>query len=864
MASSLQTLVKILQLEKQREYENKAVIGGFARFAYHWSREAHAQAQTDGHHALVEKITSLLREYDGATRDRRIGITEEIITLASGTADESPAPVPVKPPAAEPPAPVLPIIRDTPAEAVPAVAPPPAPVPEPPRAVVSVPTARAPRITSDEKIPVRQRRASHRPSFRGSSDEAIAFLQSLGRPVTDAPGVGPSRAELLARLDVTTIADLLSFFPRRYDDYSRMRLIQDLMPGEEATVVGVVTSVATKKTKSGREIVEALLTDKSASLRLSFFNQPWMARQLGDEKAFVVSGKVDQYLGRLVMNSPELEPVERESLHAGRVVPIYPLTEGLSARQMRRLMKDAIDSQLRQYPDYLPLPVREANDLMDLDDAISQAHFPDTWQDMEDAHYRLTFDQLFQLHIAMLAHRRDWQSIPGYPVIVTPEWLDSFHASLPFTMTAAQRRAGDEILHDIALDRPMNRLLQGDVGSGKTILAALFVSVAIANGLQAAIMAPTSILAEQHFSRLESQLTKGPLGPDIRVALLTGKTSASEKEAIYAGLADGSIACVIGTHALIQEGVTFDRLGAVVIDEQHRFGTAQRGLLRDKAGDHNPHLLVMTATPIPRTLALTLHADLDLTVMDELPPGRQVIETRVLQPKERERAYAFIRSQVEAGRQAYIIYPLVEESDRVDARAATAEYERLGRDVFPDLSLGLLHGRMTAAEKDAVMEAFYHGDIQVLISTTVIEVGIDVPNATVMMVEDANRFGLAQLHQLRGRVGRGEHASYCLLVSDREFLDVAENERLAIMEKTDDGFKLAEMDWKLRGAGDLLGTRQSGLGPLHFIESINPKMLEQVQLIARDMITSDPDLAAPEHRVLQFLIKSFQQVGDIS
>jgi ATP-dependent DNA helicase RecG len=445
---------------------------------------------------------------------------------------------------------------------------------------------------------------------------------------------------------------------------------------------------------------------------------------------------------------------------------------------------------------------------------------------------------------------------------VDDEWVSSFEQALSYELTAAQRRAIADIRRDIAGDVPMNRLLQGDVGSGKTVVAALAMGIAVANNTQAALMAPTSILAEQHFANLSATFDASLLSGQVSVALLTGSTPPGEREAIYAGLADGSIHVVVGTHALIQAGVEFARLGLAVIDEQHRFGVAQRGALRDKAGDGNPHLLVMTATPIPRTLALTLHADLDLTVIDEMPPGRLPVQTRILQPKERQRAYSFIRSQVEKGHQAFIIYPLIEESDKLNARAATAEYKRLQESIFPDLSLGLLHGRMSADEKEAVMAAFYRGETHILVSTSVIEVGIDVPNATVMMVENANRFGLAQLHQLRGRVGRGGNESYCLLMSEDAFFE--SDERLKAMEETSDGFRLAEIDWEMRGAGDLLGYRQSGLGDLNFADLMDSRLVEQVQHEARAIYDVDPELQRPEHQALAERVAQLGSPGDMS
>jgi ATP-dependent DNA helicase RecG len=462
----------------------------------------------------------------------------------------------------------------------------------------------------------------------------------------------------------------------------------------------------------------------------------------------------------------------------------------------------------------------------------------------------------------MLRQQRLWQRRKGIPVAVDDEWLSAFIASLSYQLTGAQERALADIRLDMSSDIPMNRLLQGDVGSGKTVVAAVAMAMAAASGAQAVFMAPTGILAEQHFRNISTLFAASPLGNKVNIALLTGQTGDRERAEIYGGLADGRIHIAVGTHALISEGVAFARLALAVIDEQHRFGVLQRGALRQKAAGGNPHLLVMTATPIPRTLALTLHADLNLTVIDEMPPGRLAIQTRVLQAKERERAYAFIRSQIQQGHQAFIVYPIIEESDKLAVRAATKEHARLQDTIFPEFKIGLLHGRMRPDAKESVMDAFYRGDLQILVSTSVIEVGIDVPNATVMMVENANRFGLAQLHQLRGRVGRGEYESFCLLISEKTFLD--SDERLRAVEEHSDGFELAQIDWELRGAGDLLGVEQSGFTRLRHADLMDLRLVDLVQREARAVFERDPDLSQPEHRPLLERLRPHKREGDVS
>jgi ATP-dependent DNA helicase RecG len=847
MASSLQTLIKILQLEQKKGYQNKAVIGGFARFAYHWSREAHSQARTDEHHALVERITEQLRDYEQTAADDRPAIIEEIIAMATGQIsmgdDEEAIVLPPTPPVQQP---------------------------EPAGEVEDVGIGQIDEqeddleeaeidedifIEEDEWKPaapegqsVRDRRGyawKHAPP-------ATDNLDGLSAPTATVDGVGDTRAGQLDQLGIYTVRDLLFNLPRRYDDYSKLKTINRLEPGEVVTVVGMMERIKAHSIKRGGTRVEAFIGDGSGYLRLNWFNQPWLEKQLTDGEMVVVSGKIEQYLGRMVMNSPEMESIDRESLHAGRIVPVYPLTKGLSGKVMRRIAKEVVDRWAPQLPDPLPLDLRERADLMDFGDALAQAHFPDSLEDKESALLRLAFDQLMILQLAMLQRRYEWQSQPALPLAVSDEWVDQYVATLPYELTGAQQKAIGEIRRDLASGTPMNRLLQGDVGSGKTVVAALAAAISAANGAQVAIMAPTSLLAEQHYASLSALLS--PVLEEPSIALLTGNIGAGDREAVYNGLADGSIQVVIGTHALIQPGLAFQRLGLAIIDEQHRFGTMQRGALRDKAGDGNPHLLVMTATPIPRTLALTVHADLDLTIIDEMPPGRTPVQTRILQAKERERAYTFIRTQVEKGRQAYVICPLVEDSDELDARSAVSEYERLQNDVFPDLSIGLAHGRMNPDEKEAAMAAFYQGETQILVSTTVIEVGIDVQNASVILIENANRFGLAQLHQLRGRVGRGGDQGYCLLVSDKNFIDV--DERLQAVEETTDGFKLAEIDWQMRGAGDLLGTQQSGLAGIDLTPFMDIRLVEQVQREAWAIYEQDPLLEMPEHGLLA------QQVGD--
>jgi ATP-dependent DNA helicase RecG len=582
--------------------------------------------------------------------------------------------------------------------------------------------------------------------------------------------------------------------------------------------------------------------------------------------------------GRHVFESPEWELVEdRELIHTGRLVPLYSLTQGLRPRQVRKLMKGVIDQWAWQVEDFLPPELKQRCNLLELPQAISQAHYPEDEAVKDRARVRLAFDELFVLQLGVLSKKRHWQeSQPGSPFSVKASVLDAFLKSLPFELTAAQQKVLKELFADLQKPQPMSRLLQGEVGSGKTVVAVAALLMAAANGYQGAFMAPTEILAEQHFATIGQLLSRvghqeegedylcsysGVLSHPLTVALLIGDITQVRKQELQQRIANGDIDIVIGTHALIQKGVEFCRLGLAVVDEQHRFGVTQRSALRQKG--FSPHVLVMTATPIPRTLALTLYGDLDLSVIDQLPPGRQVVKTKWLKPGQRQSAHAFIHRQVASGRQVFIICPLIEESEAIQARAAIAEYQRLSEEVFPELRLGLLHGRMSAAEKDKVMRRFRSGELDILVSTPVVEVGIDVPNATVMLVESADRFGLSQLHQFRGRVGRGTEQSYCMLLAQNPS-EVA-RQRLDIIEKVQDGFQLAEEDLRLRGPGEFFGTRQSGLPDLRMAKLSDVALLELARSEAIKLFQTDPSLEKTEHHLLaKELARVWPQAGEWS
>ncbi|MCJ7829377.1 MAG: ATP-dependent DNA helicase RecG, partial [Dehalococcoidia bacterium] len=711
----------------------------------------------------------------------------------------------------------------------------------------------------------------------GSAVSSSHGDKGLDSPVTSVKGIAASSASKLAKLGVQTIRDLLYFFPRRHLDYSQRKTIAELVVGEEQTVLATVweARMARLGPQQGTEVI---VGDETGNMRAVWFNQPFLAKNFRTNAQLVLSGRVTEFKGNKVFESPEWELVEdKELIHTGRLVPVYPLTRGLYPRQVRNIVKRALDNWVWQMADFLPPEMKSRFKLVDLPEAIIQTHYPDSYSLKAEARRRLAFDELFLLQLGVLSKKRDWQeSQPGNAFKTIGENINKFLCSLPFTLTSAQQRVLQQIIADLQETRPMSRLLQGEVGSGKTVVAVTALLVAADNGYQGAFMAPTEILAEQHFCNICQLLSKlserkdeqdnlcryyGFFSHPITFALLTGSLSGKRKAALHEQIEEGKVDIIIGTHALIQKAVEFSRLGLVVIDEQHRFGVLQRLALRQKG--FNPHILVMSATPIPRTLALTLYGDLDLSVIDELPPGRKEIKTKWLKPEQRTRAYDFLRREIAAGAQAFIICPLIEESESIDAKAAVAEYERLSQEVFPDLRLGLLHGRMATSEKEKVMKRFRDARLDILISTPVVEVGIDVPNASVMLIEAADRFGLSQLHQFRGRVGRGEKQSYCLLLAEKPSPEGSE--RLQAIEGIQDGFVLAEKDLELRGPGEFFGTRQSGLPDLRMARLSDTPLLELARNEAIALFQRDSGLTMPEHRLLaQELSRVWQTGGELS
>ena len=677
-------------------------------------------------------------------------------------------------------------------------------------------------------------------------------MADLTADVRSIRGIGEQRAKALAKLNIHTLRDLISYYPRKYDDRTQLRRIAELVPEESACVAAMVASTPElSHVRKGLDLVKVRAVDETGALDVTFFNQAWLKNNLKQGETYVFFGKAEGNLLRRRMTNPIVER-EGQGEFTGRIVPVYPLTAGVSQLILSRSVRQGLEECAAILPDVLPDEVRLGHGLCRIGYAYENIHFPETPEALDIARRRLAFEELFLFTIGLkrLRSRRERAAVPPCRNVD----MAPFYNALPFSLTGAQRRSVDEAMADMCSGLPMNRLCQGDVGSGKTMVAAACVYFMVKNGRQAALMAPTEILARQHFGTLNPLLER--LG--IRCALLTGSTPARMKKTVCGLLKNGEIDFIVGTHALISGGVEYADLGLVVTDEQHRFGVNQRAALAGKGP--SPHTLVMSATPIPRTLALILYGDLDVSVIDELPPGRRPIETVAVSGGYHERIYGFIRRLVGEGRQAYIVCPMVEADDeQPDERKAVTEYaDMLRAEVFPDLRVAFVHGRMKPKEKDSVMSAFAAGDTDILVSTTVIEVGVDVPNAAVMVIENAERFGLSQLHQLRGRVGRGAHLSYCVLISDNRSEET--RARLRVMTQTGDGFKIAEEDLRLRGPGDFFGQRQHGLPGLKVADlGCDTLLLQEAQKAAEELLERDPELSAypaTAERVLELFAQS--------
>ncbi|MFA5069852.1 MAG: ATP-dependent DNA helicase RecG [Patescibacteria group bacterium] len=665
-------------------------------------------------------------------------------------------------------------------------------------------------------------------------------------PISEIPRVGPAIAAKLKSLDLETVHDLLFYFPYRYEDFSHIVKVNQVKPHEICTIKGKVQLITGRRSFRRRRmfITESLVADDTGSIKIVWFNQPYLSKILKPGDEIILSGKVEMDYLTPEFISPSFEKVKKEQTHTGRIVPVYSLTAGITQRQMRFFIKSILYAA-KNIPDFLPAEIQKNYRLIPLAQALEQIHFPENKDLLVKAENRLKFEELFLIQTQVWQNKIYLKKARAPVIKFLENVTREFVKSLPFTLTLSQKKAAWEILKDLEKSSPMNRLLEGDVGSGKTIVAVMAILNTARNGFQTAFMAPTEILAHQHFEKIKKFLK--PFR--IKTALLTRNfTESGGRKINHAGvikkIKSGEIELVIGTHALIQEEVTFKNLSLVVVDEQHRFGVAQRKTLREKSSSGHklmPHLLSMTATPIPRSLALTVYGDLDLSLISEMPAGRRKILTKVVSPDKRFKAYDFIRNQIKAGRQTFVICPLIESSDKLGVKSVKQEYEKLNNEVFPDLKIGLLHGKLKTEEKEKVMADFKNNKINILVSTSVIEVGIDIANATVMMIEGAERFGLAQLHQFRGRVGRSHHQSYCFLFTESDSLKTAD--RLAALEKTSDGFRLAEFDLKMRGPGDFIGARQSGLPDFRMATLADVALISQARTAAKSLMENDPSLA---------------------
>jgi len=814
-------LARVFELERSRGFDNQSVVGGLDRMLIQMVEDGVIRRGTPLDARLRALPPGGYRTLDEPGREQWIGAT-----LAALRAVPAPPPAPAGP-AGRPGASSLPR-----------------------------PASRSPRPAATTTAVPR----SAPPEARGLTPDS---------PVTDLPGVGKAAATRFERLGVTTAGEAVFLFPRRFNDFTDLRKISELRPGSQPqTIVATVFSIG--EVRFGRRMrgTQAVVTDGAGMLKAIWWNMPFVARAMAEGQRVVLSGRVRDYRGRLQMENPEYELADDESFQAGRLQPVYPATQGLGQRTIRNAVKGAVDTLADRVADPVPEWLRREEGLQPVASAIREYHFPPHAGAAELARQRLAIGEFLAVQAAVLIRRAEWQQGNDSPSLSLDADRSGFLASLPFPLTGAQGRCLNEIEHDLLGPHPMLRLLQGDVGSGKTVVAFASLLAAVRSGYQAALMAPTEILAEQHYrslsrflggdqvSALDGMFAPPWLDRPLRVLMLTGSLTASQKQQIRGDAAHGGADIIIGTHALLEDDVVIPRLGLAVVDEQHRFGVMQRARLRQKG--MNPHLLVMTATPIPRTLALTVYGDLEVSTIDEMPPGRKPVRTRWYQPHERDDAYTFLRKRLDAGEQAYVICPLVEESETLDVRSAEEEFQHLNNGPLRGYDLELLHGRMPARQKDEVMGRFARNEARVLVSTSVIEVGIDVPNATVIVIEGAERFGLSQLHQFRGRVGRSEKQSYCLLFSSEEDPGPEARERLEAMAETTDGFKLAEVDLRMRGEGETWGRLQSGSNTMLRVARLTDReILLRARAMAARVLAQDPALQLPEHRALAAATKPF-------
>ena len=789
---------RVLELEARRAHDDRAVVGGLGRFLDRWRAEL-TEEEAD---SLPPSLTAALtqrRYHDLSPELRERWVREALTALGDHSAASEPPP------------------KERPARAV------------QPRRLTPAPAA-----------------------------------PTLDSPPTIVRGVGPGIAEKLKNLGVDTVRGLLYHYPSRH---LAITSVSELEGAHETAIVGTVWSVSSRGFGRGAALkaTEAVVGDATGNVQVIWFNQPYVARYVNNGDRILVSGYFRAYRGRPTLEAGNFEVLheDAELLPPGSLVPVYPATKGLTQRTLRRIIGNALEAWLPRLVDPIPGSVRERQGLLSLPSALGTYHRPESAETKAEARRRLAFDEMLVRQLFLLARKHTWQEAPAVRLPMHIDALRSYVDALPFKLTQAQRRVMREVLDDVAEAKPAHRLVEGDVGSGKTVVALGAMLNAAAHGYQAAMMAPTELLAEQHFQTV-SRLLEGhqrpinapnrlalyvePLPRPLTVGLLVGSHTKRQKDATRREVRDGGIDILVGTHTLLQEGTKIPNLALAVVDEEHRFGVAQRNALTAKGGQR-PHLISMSATPIPRSLALTVYGDLDISTIDEMPPGRTPNRTRWLRPDQREQANRFIRKEVSAGHQAFVICPIIDESETLQVNAAVEEHRRLSQEVFPELRVGLLHGRMGTAEKAAAMERFREGDLDILVSTPVVEVGVDIPNATVMMVEAAERFGLSALHQLRGRVGRGEAQGYCILMAAEKPSD-ATRERLEVLEQETDGFRVAEADLRLRGPGELAGTRQSGLPDLQLADLHDVDLVSATRDEANAILSQDPHLEAEDHGLL--------------
>jgi ATP-dependent DNA helicase RecG len=855
LGSILDIIRRPFKLEVKTEYQDKAVVGGLGSYVINWVEKA-SDGATSNQESLLQNLAELFRDYSGilpAERKSRLqeasNVIDEICRQIEETQDTRHKTQDMRRETGD-------VRRE---EGTPDL-----------KSQVSSPKSQAPNLdfpvsdpqsevsglqsqVSSPKSPVSDPELSSQVEISQDTGQ----LAALATSVEYVKGIGPKRARMLAEeIDVRSVGDLLEYYPRDYLDRSRIKSIYQVgRSNEYETIQGVVVNQMEFTSRRSTKVLKIIVYDETGVASLMAFGKrvQYMKNSLKIDTKVVVSGKFKRDYGEVNTSDYTYELLsdeDAELIHTGRIVPVYPLTAKLNQRSLRRWTKRIVDDYASYIPEILPMDIRRRQRLLDKPTAVKNIHFPDAHERLRTARHRLAFDELFFLELGLGLKKKRWEVEElGISFPRQSDLLQKFISSLPFQLTSAQKRVFAEIEADMRSTRSMNRLLQGDVGSGKTVVAAMAMLLAIDNFYQGALMAPTEILAEQHYNTLTSLLD--PMG--IQVVLLRGDMRKSDKEDALLKIRTGEANIVVGTHALIQEGVEFANLGMEITDEQHRFGVMQRAELKRKGA--NPDVLVMTATPIPRTLALTVYGDLNVSIIDEMPPGRQKIATRWVPEGKRQDMYQFIEDQIAQGRQAYLVYPLVEESEKLeDLKAATEMAEHFQNDVFPHLKVGLIHGRMRAEEKQEIMERFKNNEINILVSTTVIEVGIDVPNASLMLIEHAERFGLAQLHQLRGRVGRSHHKSYCLLIANPTTEDAVR--RMNAMTRTNDGFEIAEEDLAIRGPGEFFGTRQAGMPDLKVASLVrDAKLLEVAREEAFRIAAEDPALLKPEHQMLKRILR---------